>query len=173
MCGIVGRSSGEMAIAIRKERRFLPIPEGWGLRAEYAMNESIDELFPDTSAEVKSLLQQVRSMVQAAIPEATEILYHGALGYGPTTSGFDRIMYIQPQNDYVNLGFFFGSDLSDPSQLVEGSGKRMRHVKIRSTSEAHRPELPPLVQDGWSKGVPAVANLHQARIKSPRPPVQS
>lgn len=40
-------------------------------------------------------------------PEAHEIIYHDALGYGPTDSGFDRIFYITVFAAYVNLGFFF------------------------------------------------------------------
>ena len=32
---------------------------------------------------------------------------------------------------HVNVGFFFGALLKDPSRLLEGTGKRMRHVKLR------------------------------------------
>lgn len=136
------------------------------------MNESIDELFPSTSAEVRDLLRAVQAMVQTAIPDATEIFYHGALGYGLATSGFDRIIYVQAQNGYVNLGFFFGTDLADPSHVLEGTGKRMRHVKIRSAKEAGAPALPPLVQDAWRKGVGAVAELHSPRKKAAPPLVR-
>ena len=136
------------------------------------MNESIDELFPSTSAEVRDLLRAVQAMVQTAIPEATEILYHGALGYSVTTSGFDRIIYVQAQNGYVNLGFFFGTELADPSHVLEGTGKRMRHVKIRSAKEAGAPALPSLVQDAWRKGADAVAELHSARKKAALPLVR-
>lgn len=32
---------------------------------------------------------------------------------------------------HVNVGFFHGADLTDPAGLLEGTGKYMRHVKIR------------------------------------------
>lgn len=32
---------------------------------------------------------------------------------------------------HVNVGFFYGAALDDPHRLLEGSGKRMRHVKLR------------------------------------------
>ncbi len=32
---------------------------------------------------------------------------------------------------HVNVGFFHGAELDDPAGLLEGSGKRMRHVKLR------------------------------------------
>jgi hypothetical protein len=31
----------------------------------------------------------------------------------------------------MNVGFFLGAELDDPERLLEGSGKRMRHVKLR------------------------------------------
>lgn len=33
--------------------------------------------------------------------------------------------------DHVNVGFFHGAALPDPAGLLEGTGKRMRHVKVR------------------------------------------
>jgi hypothetical protein len=106
-------------------------------------------------------------MVRDALPDATEVFYHGALGYGPTTSGFDRILYVAPQNGYVNLGFFFGTDVPDPVSLLEGSGKRMRHTKVTSVLAAQNPALIPLVRGAWSHGCLAVTQLHQPRKKRP------
>lgn len=134
------------------------------------MKETVEELFPSTPDGVRAILVQIRKMVRDALPDATEIFYHGALGYSPTTSGFDRILYVAPQNGYVNLGFFFGTDVSDPVSLLEGSGKRMRHTKIKSVLAAQNPALVPLVQDAWSHGCVAVTQLHQARKKRPDSP---
>jgi hypothetical protein len=39
--------------------------------------------------------------------------------------------YVGAYTAHVNLGFFHGADLPDPARLLTGSGKRMRHVKIR------------------------------------------
>jgi hypothetical protein len=38
--------------------------------------------------------------------------------------------YVNVFTAHVNVGFFTGAMLSDPSGLLEGSGKRMRHVKL-------------------------------------------
>jgi hypothetical protein len=38
--------------------------------------------------------------------------------------------YVNAFRDHVNVGFFFGAFLKDPSRLLEGTGKRMRHVKL-------------------------------------------
>jgi hypothetical protein len=39
--------------------------------------------------------------------------------------------YVNTFEDHVNVGFFFGALLKDPSRLLEGTGKRGRHVKLR------------------------------------------
>lgn len=39
--------------------------------------------------------------------------------------------YVDAFSQYVNVGFFHGADLDDPAGLLEGTGKRMRHVKVR------------------------------------------
>jgi hypothetical protein len=39
--------------------------------------------------------------------------------------------YVNAFRDHVNVGFFFGALLNDPARLLEGTGKRGRHVKLR------------------------------------------
>jgi len=38
--------------------------------------------------------------------------------------------YVDVFKSHVNIGFFTGAFLSDPHKLLEGSGKRMRHIKL-------------------------------------------
>ena len=39
--------------------------------------------------------------------------------------------YVNAFKDHVNVGFFFGALLKDPARLLEGTGRRGRHVKLR------------------------------------------
>lgn len=39
--------------------------------------------------------------------------------------------YVDAHAEHANIGFFFGAFLDDPGGLLEGAGKRMRHVKLR------------------------------------------
>src|ERR1700691_4458525 len=39
--------------------------------------------------------------------------------------------YVNVFTSHVNVGFFHGAALPDPARLLEGSGKFMRHVKLR------------------------------------------
>jgi hypothetical protein len=125
--------------------------------------ETIAELFPSAPDEVRAIIASLQSTARATMPEALEVFHHGALGYGATASSFDRIVYIAPQNGYVNLGFFFGTHLSDPKHVLEGSGKRMRHIKVHSLQATANPDIIPLLQDAWATGVLAVAALHRSK----------
>ena len=39
--------------------------------------------------------------------------------------------YVNSFKSHVNVGFFYGAALEDPARLLEGEGKRMRHVKLK------------------------------------------
>ncbi len=114
-------------------------------------------------AEKKPTTELLRRLIAAVAPEAHEIIYHDALGYGLTDSGFDRIFYITVFAAYVNLGFFFGGFLLDPEGLLVGSGKRMRHIKIRSVQECENPAITSLLAQAWADGVQRVEQLHHRR----------
>jgi hypothetical protein len=60
--------------------------------------------------------------------EVREVLHDGCpvacLGDAP-------FGYVNVFTSHVNVGFFHGAELPDPDRLLQGSGKRMRHVKLR------------------------------------------
>ena len=57
-----------------------------------------------------------------------ELLHDGM----PTACvGDAAFAYVNAFTSHVNVGFFQGAGLPDPQHLLEGSGKRMRHVKVR------------------------------------------
>jgi hypothetical protein len=114
-------------------------------------DRSVRELYPVATDEVRAIIEEVRAIVRAELPDAQEVYYHGALGYGPNDSYIDRILYISAQKGYANLGFFYGTHLADSNHVLEGSGKQMRHVKIHSAPLAAgtRSDLSQLVREAW------------------------
>ena len=48
-----------------------------------------------------------------------------------------------------HIGFFFGAELEDPTDLLEGSGKRMRHVKIKLGVEVDSSALGKLIEAAY------------------------
>ena len=66
-------------------------------------------------------------------------------GVGPRKM-LDGYAYIMPHKRWVNLGFYQGAELADPGGLLEGTGAKLRHVKIRSLDEAKRSAVRALVE---------------------------
>ena len=87
----------------------------------------VKKLPPDTRAVVDTL----RRLIFGVAPHAHEDLKWGQ----PWYAGNKGVCYIAAFKDHVNLGFARGAELPDPAGRVEGTGKGMRHVKIRSAKE--------------------------------------
>jgi hypothetical protein len=91
-------------------------------------------------------------MARNTMPTAHEFLYYDAINYSLDDSPLRRICYISPMNKYVTLGFLFGAQLDDQYHLLQGSGKRARHLKIRTLQETRSSGLKELVKAAWTHG---------------------
>src|SRR6187200_2039602 len=58
--------------------------------------------------------------------------------------------YVNAFKDHVNVGFYHGASLADPAGLLEGTGKRMRHVKLRPGREPDLAALGDLIVAAYS-----------------------
>ena len=97
--------------------------------------DEFEELLVNNKPEARQLVGDLRALIRRLLPKAQEKIYRGwgVVDYGFGTFGRGFIS-IGPQKGYVNLYFMNGVDLPDPTGLLEGSGKCLRHVKI------HKPE---------------------------------
>src|SRR5262245_37463053 len=57
--------------------------------------------------------------------------------------------YVNAFKDHVNVGFFRGAFLDDPAQLLEGTGKRMRHVKLKPNRAVNSAALADLIEAAY------------------------
>ncbi|MBX5463708.1 MAG: DUF1801 domain-containing protein [Steroidobacteraceae bacterium] len=58
--------------------------------------------------------------------------------------------YVNVFKSHVNVGFFLGAHLKDPAHLLEGTGKRMRHVKLKPGAPLDSKALGALIQDAYT-----------------------
>jgi len=57
--------------------------------------------------------------------------------------------YVNVFKAHVNVGFFLGAELKDPASLLQGDGKRMRHVKVKPGTPVDSKALGVLVQQSY------------------------
>jgi hypothetical protein len=58
--------------------------------------------------------------------------------------------YVNAYRDHVNVGFFYGALLDDPARLLEGAGKRGRHVKLKPGHEVDARALRKLIAAAYA-----------------------
>ena len=109
---------------------------------------SFDDLMADTAPALQPLARRLRALVLDVHPDAVEVVRLGdraaTYGVGPRKMK-EGYAYILPHKRWVNLGLFQGALLPDPSGLMEGTGAKMRHVKIRTEQDADSPALRALI----------------------------
>lgn len=107
----------------------------------------IDGLLRESAPVVRSTFLAAADLVRAVMPDASEqvdlpdrVL---AFGFGPPGGVRMRGLAVGliPHAAHVNVQLADGADLADPSGLIEGSGKRIRHVKCRTIEDVERPAL--------------------------------
>jgi hypothetical protein len=66
-------------------------------------------------------------------------------GVGPKKMS-EHFCYIGAHRAHVNLGFYYGAELPDPEGLMEGTGKKLRHIKVRDAEGIDRSSLRHYIQ---------------------------
>lgn len=93
--------------------------------------KTVDEYIDSLEGWQQDAAAQVRGIVTAAAPEAKEAVKWAQAVYevnGP-------FAYIRAFKNSVNFGFWRGVDIDDPNGLLQGSGEKMRHVKLTGAAD--------------------------------------
>jgi hypothetical protein len=92
--------------------------------------------------ELQSIAQKWFSQVRQCGDDVRELMHDGC----PVACVEDApFAYVNKFKSHVNVGFFQGAMLKDPAGLLEGSGKRMRHVKLSPGRELNAAALGDLI----------------------------
>lgn len=88
----------------------------------------IDEWLSGDPVPLFSIARQWYEFIRPCGDDVTETLHDGC----PTACvGDAAFAYVNVFKAHINVGLFNGASLDDPQGLLEGGGKRMRHVKLR------------------------------------------
>lgn len=89
---------------------------------------AIDVWIKEHSGELGVIARHWFEVMRACGEDVRELLHDGH----PTACVGDAAFgYVNAFTAHVNVGFFRGAELADPARLLEGTGKYMRHVKLR------------------------------------------
>ena len=71
-------------------------------------------------------------------------------GHPTACVGDAAFAYVNAFKAHVNVGFFRGAELADPEGLLEGTGKFMRHVKLRPERDVDATTLMKLIETAYT-----------------------
>jgi hypothetical protein len=108
---------------------------------------AIDEWLQAHGGELGKIARRWFEVMRRCGDEVREVLHDGCpvacLGDVP-------FAYVNVFTAHVNVGFFQGAGLKDREGLLQGTGKFMRHVKLRVGEDAHEDALRRLIEATYS-----------------------
>jgi uncharacterized protein YdeI (YjbR/CyaY-like superfamily) len=112
---------------------------------------TIEEFLKSYTPKVQEVSLELRKIAMELLPETEEILYEGwknfTYGRGKSRTDKDLIIYIAPFKDSVNLGFYRGTNLPDKKKLLKGTGKLLRHIKLKTMADYEIEDIKQLITE--------------------------
>lgn len=103
---------------------------------------AIEAWITEHAGELGVIARQWFEVMRGCGDDVRELLHDGH----PTACvGDAAFAYVNAFSAHVNVGFFRGAALPDPRGLLEGTGKFMRHVKLRPGEEVDAAALRQLI----------------------------
>jgi hypothetical protein len=119
-----------------------------------ATHGTFDDILATVTPQLRSVCKALRSLIASSHSRFVEVVWPkqkiASFGVGPKKKT-EHYAYIGVQGSHVNLGFYHGTSLSDPAGLLEGTGKELRHLKLRNVSEVKNPSIVALIREAISE----------------------
>ncbi len=108
---------------------------------------AIEFWMQEHAVELSAIAQRWFEVMRDCGDDVRELLHDGH----PTACVEDTAFaYVNAFKAHVNVGFFRGAELADPNGLLEGTGKFMRHVKLRPEGEGDATALSKLISTAYT-----------------------
>lgn len=122
---------------------------------------TFDDILNMTPHELKPIAQYLRNTIFEIDPNCVEVVRIGdrgaTFGVGPKKMS-EGYCYLIPYKNWINLGFYKGTSLPDPNGYFEGTGKNMRHIKMRSLEQAEEQIIRTYIQNALEERKKALNN---------------
>lgn len=106
----------------------------------------IESWFSDFADPLRLMTRAWFERMRGCGPDVRELLHDGC----PVACVGDApFAYVNAFKAHSSVGFFHGAMLADPTGLLEGEGKRLRHVKLRPGKELNVGALSDLIDGAY------------------------
>jgi len=108
---------------------------------------AIDRWMTEHAGELGAIAQKWFDAMRNCGDEVRELLHDG---FPTACLGDAAFGYVNVFQSHVNVGFFQGASLPDPARLLQGTGKFMRHVKLKPGMATNAAALNRLIEAAYS-----------------------
>ena len=111
---------------------------------------------------IATQLRDARQRLRARFPRGVEMVFdnYNALvfGIGPTDQSRDSFISIAGYPKWVTLFFLNGADLHDPDGLLQGDGKQVRGIRLKTAADLDSPAVAALIAQAIAAHCDALAD---------------
>lgn len=115
---------------------------------------TFDDVLSNASPEIARICRELRDVIDQLHSDCIEVPRPGepssAYGFGEKKMT-EAYAYIRPTTSYVNLGFYHGVKLANQHSNLEGAGKSLRHIKIRTLVDAKSAGVRDILEDAMAE----------------------
>jgi hypothetical protein len=129
-------------------RGLLGVDELFTLSEGSRRDAAVGRWFAQGPDELRSLAEKWFTQMRECGADVREQLHDGCPVASVKEAPFG---YVNVFKSHVNVGFFRGALLKDPAGLLEGSGKHMRHVKLKPGREIDEAALSRLIEAAYAQ----------------------
>ncbi len=104
--------------------------------------KTVDAYIASLEAWQAEIVSNVRQIILNTAPQAEEAIKWAQ----PVYSNNGPFAYIKAFKKAVNLGFWRGVEIIDPHGMLEGSGEKMRHIKLSSLGDINEKVFTDFIQ---------------------------
>jgi len=110
-------------------------------------DRAIEAWMQQHAGELGAIAREWFEVMRGCGDEVRELLHDGCPGacFGDAPFG-----YVNVFTSHVNVGFFQGAGLPDPERLLQGTGRCMRHVKLKAGTTTNAAALGRLIEAAYA-----------------------
>ena len=112
------------------------------MQGDVKIGAAIDTYVDKKNPRFKPVTDAVRALVRKAVPKSREAINPWGL---PIFEWNGPLCYLMVGKNHVTFGFPRGTSLQDPAKLLQGTGKNLRHIKLREVSDVHDANVKKLI----------------------------
>lgn len=113
-------------------------------------------------AATQILARELRAKLVTLLPDCIETIWDATNTVGPsygfTDKNTDHFIHLPAYTKYVNLGFSQGASLNNPEGRLQGSGARIRHIRLNRVEDLDDPYVISLIHQAVAQANPRPVN---------------